>query len=187
MKRAAGCWGLGGRGWGLLGRCTCSIASTPPRGACRRREPSERRSHRRPATGDDPPTPDGWCADRGASPAGEHVPRLRKRGCLDTLRESQKSQSRRKCETCARAPRVKVAGAVGGMCESVCSAGFGPRGHATSRAACGTCSEPAQTPKHVFVRGGFLLHFIVFHLTACDVNMTYAAGSAGMARAGAVV
>ena len=113
--------------------------------------------------------------------------RCTKRGCLDTLRESQKTQSRRKCETCARAQRVRVGCAVGGMCEGVCSAGFGPRGHACSRPACETCSEPAQTPKHVFVRGGFLLHFIVFHLTACDVNMTYAAGSAGMARAGAVV
>ena len=66
----AGKWGVRCGARAGRGRRTFTRGRHVERGASRRREPSERWSRRRPATGNRTPTPDDHLAARGAQPAG---------------------------------------------------------------------------------------------------------------------
>ena len=89
-KRGARCGARAGRG-----QLTLRRGRHVEQGASRRREPSERWSRRRPATGNRTPTPDDHLAARGAQPAGARH---------GTGRHKHQSKQRRHADLSRRMP-----------------------------------------------------------------------------------
>ena len=124
---------------GRRGGSNLRVGDAGPRGACRRREPSERRSRRRPATGDRTPTPAGCYASRRAQPAGQNGRRWPENDLLGHRAHPSKCRRRTECDACAHDRRVKPGGIAVGMCRGGLPAGLGPPDRDRSRPAGGSC------------------------------------------------